>query len=222
MMEAAMYQEAYSYQEDTETLWLAAEDNVKRGESKKASAITKAIVHYLLEDTIGVRFEPSLVRCFKWEHFVADSKQLTEARRRYLLAATLFLEERGKFRDALLSFFESLPVEKEQDWQACIIEILERPSEEPTVSEDLLSTSVVAEKFHVSQQAVIKWCEKGKIKAIRTPGGTWKIPAGQFKTSKEQDKALDSFFGDMWKKRASKPPVSDEDIVAILKERRKG
>lgn len=48
------------------------------------------------------------------------------------------------------------------------------------VSGTLLSTAEVAERFRVSQQQVRRWCEDGLIRAERTPGGTWRIPAEQF------------------------------------------
>ena len=44
----------------------------------------------------------------------------------------------------------------------------------------LLRTSEVAEVYQVSDRMVRKWCETGKIKALQTPGGGWRIPASQF------------------------------------------
>jgi excisionase family DNA binding protein len=41
-------------------------------------------------------------------------------------------------------------------------------------------TSEVAEAFQVSDRMVRKWCESGKVKALHTPGGEWRIPASQF------------------------------------------
>lgn len=42
------------------------------------------------------------------------------------------------------------------------------------------STSMVAEAFQVSDRMVRKWCEQGKIYALRTPGGSWRIVGSQF------------------------------------------
>src|SRR5690606_702126 len=41
----------------------------------------------------------------------------------------------------------------------------------------LLRTREVAETFQVSDRMVRKWCESGKIMALQTPGGEWRIPA---------------------------------------------
>lgn len=47
-------------------------------------------------------------------------------------------------------------------------------------SKKFLRTNEVAEAFQVSDRMVRKWCETGKIKALHTPGGGWRIPASQF------------------------------------------
>jgi excisionase family DNA binding protein len=44
----------------------------------------------------------------------------------------------------------------------------------------LLRTNEVAAAFQVSDRMVRKWCETGKIQALQTPGGGWRIPASQF------------------------------------------
>ncbi|MDA8346717.1 MAG: helix-turn-helix domain-containing protein [Thermaerobacter sp.] len=41
-----------------------------------------------------------------------------------------------------------------------------------------LSTAEVAEMFQVSQQQVRRWCESGKFRNVRTPGGTYRISKG--------------------------------------------
>lgn len=43
-----------------------------------------------------------------------------------------------------------------------------------------LGTTEAAERLRVSQQQIRRWCEEGRIRAERTPGGTWRIPAEQF------------------------------------------
>ncbi|MBE0448075.1 MAG: hypothetical protein IBX64_08265 [Actinobacteria bacterium] len=213
--------QAYAQREDTQVLWEIAEDYTKRKDSKKASTVTKSLVHYLLEDTVGTKFEHYLDKCLLWEHFALDAKRLERARHIYFtLLKDYYSTEHHKWLfDEFASFVDILPVEKEKNWRSCLKEISKYLNEE--ISEELLSTSEVAEKFHVSPQAVIKWCEKEKIECIKTPGGTWKIPAYQFTTTKEQDKAIDKFFSKMWAKHADKPPVSDEDIIKELKKGRK-
>ena len=44
-----------------------------------------------------------------------------------------------------------------------------------TKKEEWMTTSAVAEMFQVSQQQVRRWCESGKFRSVRTPGGTYRI-----------------------------------------------
>lgn len=210
--------QAYAQREDTQVLWEIAEDYTRRKDPKKARSATRSLVHYLLEDTVGIKFEHYLDKCLLWENFSLDARRLAEAKRIYFILTEHFTKDKlyDKFLDEFTSFLDTLPVEKEQNWQTCLAALFEDLAKEKP-----LSTAEVAEKFHVSQQAVIKWCEKGKIKCMKTPGGTWKIPADQFKTTKEQDRAIDKVFSKMWEKHEDKPSVSDEDIVKELKKGRK-
>ena len=52
----------------------------------------------------------------------------------------------------------------------------------------LLTPREVAEMFDVTERAVRKWCERGKIVAFQPsgPGGEWRIPADQFAVTPEQ------------------------------------
>ncbi|NLW46165.1 MAG: helix-turn-helix domain-containing protein [Firmicutes bacterium] len=43
------------------------------------------------------------------------------------------------------------------------------------------TTAEIAKIFEVSDRMVRKWCEQGKIHALQTPGGAWRILASQFK-----------------------------------------
>ena len=49
-----------------------------------------------------------------------------------------------------------------------------------TANKKFYRTREVAEAFQVSDRMVRKWCENGKIVALHTPGGEWRIPASQF------------------------------------------
>lgn len=44
-----------------------------------------------------------------------------------------------------------------------------------TQKDEWMTTSAVAELFQVSQQQVRRWCESGKFRSVRTPGGTYRI-----------------------------------------------
>jgi putative resolvase len=35
----------------------------------------------------------------------------------------------------------------------------------------------VADKFRVDPRTVLRWISEGKLRATRTPGGRWRIPA---------------------------------------------
>jgi excisionase family DNA binding protein len=55
--------------------------------------------------------------------------------------------------------------------------------------ESLYTTGDVARLFHVSRPAVKKWIKAGKLRAVRTPGGHFRIPARQlerFRRMREQ------------------------------------
>lgn len=74
----------------------------------------------------------------------------------------------------------------------------------------MLTTGDVAKKLGVSNQAIINWIETGKIKAFQTPGGHYRIPADQFRTTDEEDATSEAIFEKLWTKRTGMPPI-DED-----------
>ncbi|KLU63580.1 helix-turn-helix domain protein [Peptococcaceae bacterium CEB3] len=76
----------------------------------------------------------------------------------------------------------------------------------------LLSTGDVAKKLGVSNQAVINWIENGKMKAFRSPGGHYRIPAGQFRTTEEEDSIIEAIFERLWAKRQGMPAISQDDL----------
>jgi len=42
------------------------------------------------------------------------------------------------------------------------------------------TTKDIAEMYQVTDRMVRKWCESGRIYAIQTPGGKWRIPSSKF------------------------------------------
>jgi excisionase family DNA binding protein len=76
----------------------------------------------------------------------------------------------------------------------------------------ILSTGDVAKKLGVSNQAIINWIETGKIKAHRSPGGHYRIPVEQFRTTDEQDATSEAIFEKLWAKRAGMPPIDENDL----------
>lgn len=56
--------------------------------------------------------------------------------------------------------------------------LLLRESAEP----GYLSVADIAARYGVSTQAVYKWLAKQRIEGTRGPGGSWRIPAAQFRS----------------------------------------
>jgi len=76
----------------------------------------------------------------------------------------------------------------------------------------MLSTGDVAKKLGVSNQAIINWIETGKLKAYRSPGGHYRIPVDQFRTTDEQDTITEAIFEKLWAKREGMPPIDEDDL----------
>lgn len=76
----------------------------------------------------------------------------------------------------------------------------------------MLSTGDVAKKLGVSNQAVINWIEADKMKAFRSPGGHYRIPSDQFRTTDEQDATSEAIFEKLWAKREGMPTVDEDDL----------
>ena len=74
---------------------------------------------------------------------------------------------------------------------------------------EMLSTGQVAKKLGVSTQAVINWIEAEKIEAIKLPGGHYRIPADQFKTTAEEDAKREAIFEQLWAKRENLSPIDE-------------
>lgn len=45
---------------------------------------------------------------------------------------------------------------------------------------DLMTTAEVAEGLRVDPKTVGRWCQTGRIKRVKTPGGHWRIPRSEF------------------------------------------
>lgn len=74
----------------------------------------------------------------------------------------------------------------------------------------MLSTGDVSNKLGVSNQVVINWIETGKMKAFRSPGGHYRIPSDQFRTTEKQDDTSEAIFEKLWSKRM--PPIDEDDM----------
>ncbi|MHB8127361.1 MAG: helix-turn-helix domain-containing protein [Desulfitobacteriaceae bacterium] len=92
------------------------------------------------------------------------------------------------------------------------IEILKKFANSIKLDREMLSTGQVAKKLGVSSQAVINWIETEKIEAIKLPGGHYRIPADQFKTTAEQDAKREAIFEQLWAKRKGLHPIDEDDL----------
>lgn len=88
---------------------------------------------------------------------------------------------------------------------------------------ETMTVAAVASHFGVTPQAVYKWCHTGKIDFERTPGGSYRIPAGQFhlergratrRSREELKRRLLERYGD-------RPPMSDDEIAAAIEDARR-
>ncbi len=92
------------------------------------------------------------------------------------------------------------------------VEMLKNFANSIKLDREMLSTGQVAKKLGVSTQAVINWIEAEKIDAIKLPGGHYRIPADQFKTTAEQDAKREAIFEQLWAKREGLHPIDEDDL----------
>ena len=92
------------------------------------------------------------------------------------------------------------------------VEMLRNFANSIKLDREMLSTGQVAKKLGVSTQAVINWIEAEKIEAIKLPGGHYRIPADQFKTTAEQDARREAIFEQLWAKRENLSPIDEDDL----------
>jgi excisionase family DNA binding protein len=96
--------------------------------------------------------------------------------------------------------------------------LVEHPGEE----EGWLSVAQVAARFGVTPQAVYKWIRDGKIDFEERPGGSYRVPAGQFmdRGAAHRRRVLD-LQKRLVAERGAARPVEDEELVAELRARRR-
>ena len=92
------------------------------------------------------------------------------------------------------------------------VEMLKNFANSIKLDREKVSTRQVAKKLCVSTQAVINWIETEKIEAIKLPGGHYRIPADQFKTTTEQDAMREAIFERLWAKREGLHPIDEDDL----------
>lgn len=87
-------------------------------------------------------------------------------------------------------------------------------------SEEYLSVAQLAARHGVTPQAVYKWIHSGKIEAEERPGGSYRIPAAQFRSAPSLLARRAETRRKLRELQRGRP-LSDEEIVAALREGRR-
>jgi len=119
-------------------------------------------------DDAGLFASDSLRRCLEALHEPAGGVELLAAEIAGLLRDAASVAQLGVQR-------RIRAVEMASQWRE---HLLVREPAEP----GYLSVADVAARYGVSTQAVYKWLAKQRIEGTRGPGGSWRIPAAQFRS----------------------------------------
>jgi excisionase family DNA binding protein len=84
-----------------------------------------------------------------------------------------------------------------------------------------LTAAQVAAHYGVTPQAVYKWIGAGRVKAEQTPGGSWRLPAEQFKLGMFKPDASTRLKAELLERVGDAPSPSDEELAAEIIERRR-
>jgi excisionase family DNA binding protein len=90
-------------------------------------------------------------------------------------------------------------------------------------STEMWSVAQVADHFGVTPQAVYKWCQAGKIDFERTPGGSYRIPAGQFdlERGRATREAREELTRHLLERYGDHRPMNDDEVAAAIEEARR-
>jgi excisionase family DNA binding protein len=84
-----------------------------------------------------------------------------------------------------------------------------------------LSVAETAARFGVRPQAVYKWIHAGKIDYEETPGGSYRIPALQFRTTRADHLRLRELERRLVEERRGLPAPPDDVVVEEMRARRR-
>jgi excisionase family DNA binding protein len=166
-----------------------------------------------LLDASGFLGRDDLRRAF--EEIGEESEEEHDSAARFALTLAGYLEQAGDI-DHVPGEDRVAALELALAWREAVADAREPGTEAMTVTE-------VASHFDVTPQAVYKWCQAGKIDFERTPGGSYRIPAGQFdlergrgtrRAREERRRRLLERYGDH-------PPMSDDEIAAAIEDARR-
>jgi excisionase family DNA binding protein len=83
-----------------------------------------------------------------------------------------------------------------------------------------LSVAQVAARYGVTPQAVYKWIDTGRVRAERTPGGSWRLAAAQFDRHRVRQDAATALKTKLVERAGNAPGPSDEELAAEIVARR--
>jgi excisionase family DNA binding protein len=83
-----------------------------------------------------------------------------------------------------------------------------------------LTAAQVAARYGVTPQAVYKWIRAGRVTAEQTPGGSWRLPAGQFARDRTDPRRLAALQAKLVEHVGDTAPVSDEERADEIVSRR--
>jgi len=86
--------------------------------------------------------------------------------------------------------------------------------------EPYLSVAQVAARYGVTPQAVYKWIQKGRIRAEETPGGSYRLPTGQFRTSRTTLESRARTRRRLVERASTSKPLTDDEIAETIREAR--
>ena len=84
-----------------------------------------------------------------------------------------------------------------------------------------LTVAEVAARYAVTPQAVYKWIQKGKIAAEETPGGSYRVPADQFTTTRATLEQRAATRRRLIDRAATSEPLTDDEIASRIRETRR-
>jgi excisionase family DNA binding protein len=84
-----------------------------------------------------------------------------------------------------------------------------------------LSAAQVAARYGVTPQAVYKWIDAGRVRAERTPGGSWRLAANQFERHRVKQDAAIALKTKLVERAGNAPGPSDGELAAEIVARRR-
>ncbi|HEY8302957.1 MAG TPA: helix-turn-helix domain-containing protein [Solirubrobacteraceae bacterium] len=88
------------------------------------------------------------------------------------------------------------------------------------VEPEWLSVAQVAARYGVTPQAVYKWIDAERVSAERTPGGSWRLAAGQFDRDRAKQEKATELKARLVEHAGSTPSSSDEELATEIVARR--